>query len=88
MRHSVEANSLCPTVGHSELTSALCPMPLVSSLVQPSLIDRFLGHSQSTSALCPTDETEARNTNRNRGGQDTLIVCVAKPLSKQESPPA
>ena len=67
----MEVNSLCPAIGHSEFTSTLCPMPLVSSLVQLSLIDRFLGHSQFTSALCPTDETEARNTNTNRGGQDT-----------------
>ena len=61
----MEVNSLCPAVEHSEFTSALCPMPLVSSLVQPSLIDRFLGHSQFTSALCPVDKTEARNTNTN-----------------------
>ena len=43
----------------------------ISSLVQLSLIDRFPGHSQFTTALCPTDETEARNTNTNRGGQNT-----------------
>ena len=73
MGHNVEVNSLCPTVGQSEFTSTPCPMPLVSSLVQSSLIDRFLGHSQFTSALCPMDKTEARNTNTNRGGQDTLF---------------
>ena len=76
MGHSAEVNSLCPAVGHGEFTSALCPMPWVSSLVQPSLIDRFMGHSQVTSALCPMDETEVRNTNKNIGGQDTPCVLV------------
>ena len=57
--------------GHSEFTSALFPMPLVSSQVQLSLIDSFPGHSQFTSAQCPMNETEVRNTNTNRGGQET-----------------
>ena len=42
MGHSAELNSLCPAVGHSELTFVLCPTPPVSSQVQPSLIDSFL----------------------------------------------
>ena len=66
--------------GHSAEVNSLCPMPWVSSLVQPSLIDRFPGYSQFTSALCPTDETEARNTNTEADRIYAWFSCVIESI--------
>ena len=91
----VEVKSLCPAVRHSEFTSALCPIPPVSSQVQPSLIDSFLGHSEFTSALCPqlkqrretrteADRIHPWTTSDTSVGMGCLTACIRSRLTYQK----
>ena len=74
-RHSAEANSQCPMVGHCEFTSALCSMTYLAFSWLTALTNqviRLVGHSQFTSAWCPELRGE-----KHRDESDTPWILYA-----------